>query len=55
MPAPVAVDPVGPREAFLQAFSDELGVDIGEDFAAAADRILARMWMLGFKIAENGE
>ena len=39
------------RDAILQALSEELGHGLDDETVRAADRILARLWLHGFKIA----
>jgi len=38
------------REAFATALANELDLDLNEDVMAAIDRVLAALWLLGFKI-----
>jgi hypothetical protein len=38
------------RIAFAQALSEELGVDMNDEFLAATDRVLARLYLFGFII-----
>lgn len=41
------------RQAFAEAIANELGLDLNEQVMAGIDRILAALWLLGFKIVSH--
>lgn len=41
------------RQAFATALANELGLDLNEQVMAAIDRVLAALWLLGFKIVSH--
>ena len=44
------------RQAFAIALANELDLDLNEQVMAAIDRVLAALWLLGFKIvSHNGD
>ena len=41
------------RRAFAIALANELDLDLNEQVMAAIDRVLAALWLLGFKIVSH--
>jgi hypothetical protein len=41
------------RQAFAVALANELDLDLDEQAMAAIDRVLAALWLLGFKIVSR--
>ena len=41
------------RRAFAIALANELDIDLNEQVMAAIDRVLAALWLLGFKIVSH--
>jgi hypothetical protein len=43
------------RQALAEAIGGEIKIDLDQDVMAAIDRILAALWILGFKVVKMDE